>query len=92
MRDNAGYVKKAMDHLGVAIVWAVMLIRNSLCYREEGELSQRSVCDAVASGRKIVMHFKHSLHAYTLLEDIPVELQNDSKTQSKKRSINEVEQ
>ena len=41
---------------------------------KEGLLSQRSVMDAVTTGRKIVGHFKHSPLAYSHLEDVQIEL------------------
>ena len=40
----------------------------------EGVLSQRAVSDALANGRKIVGHFKHSPKAYSSLEDLQIEL------------------
>ncbi|XP_036417200.1 zinc finger BED domain-containing protein 4-like isoform X1 [Colossoma macropomum] len=40
----------------------------------EGLLAQRSVADAVAVGRKVVGHFKHSTLSYSRLEDIQLQL------------------
>ncbi|CAI5670007.1 unnamed protein product [Oreochromis niloticus] len=40
----------------------------------EGLLAQRSIADAIAVGRKIVGHFKHSTLAYSRLEDIQGQL------------------
>ena len=45
----------------------------------EGLLSQRSVADAVAVGRKIVGHFKHSDLAYSRLEDIQLQINQPTK-------------
>lgn len=72
LRDNASNVIKAMERLGVAslgcVVYTLQLIVN------EGLLSQRSVSDALAIGRRIMGHFKHSLLVYSCLEHIQVEL------------------
>ncbi|XP_065109329.1 zinc finger BED domain-containing protein 4-like [Paramisgurnus dabryanus] len=72
LRDNATNVIKAMNCLGVpslgCFAHTLQLIVN------EGLLSQRSVSDTVAIGRKIVGHFKHSPLAYSHLEDIQLEL------------------
>lgn len=46
---------------------------------QEGLLSQRSVADAVAVGRKIVGHFKHSALANSRLEDIQLEINQPAK-------------
>lgn len=40
----------------------------------EGLLSQRSVTDIVATGRKIVGHFKHSPLAYSRLQNVQAQL------------------
>ncbi|XP_028658832.2 zinc finger BED domain-containing protein 4-like [Erpetoichthys calabaricus] len=40
----------------------------------EGLLAQRSIADAIAVGRKIVGHFKHSALAYSRLEDVQGQL------------------
>ncbi|KAK0142412.1 Retrovirus-related Pol polyprotein from type-1 retrotransposable element R2 [Merluccius polli] len=45
----------------------------------EGLLSQRSVADAVAVGRRIVGHFKHSDLAYSRLEDIQLQINQPTK-------------
>ncbi|KAB5526077.1 hypothetical protein PHYPO_G00147550 [Pangasianodon hypophthalmus] len=40
----------------------------------EGVMSQRSIADLIASGRRIVGHFKHSLLAYSRLQSIQKQL------------------
>ncbi|KAJ8256066.1 hypothetical protein COCON_G00199300 [Conger conger] len=45
----------------------------------EGLLSQKSVADAVAVGRKIVGHFMHSDLAYSRLEDIQLQINQPTK-------------
>ncbi|XP_077063451.1 zinc finger BED domain-containing protein 4-like [Siphateles boraxobius] len=72
LRDNAKNMKKAMDQLGVASLGCFAHTLQLIVH--EGLLSQRSVSDALANGRKIVGHFKHSPLAYARLEDIQVEL------------------
>ncbi|XP_065111239.1 zinc finger BED domain-containing protein 4-like [Paramisgurnus dabryanus] len=84
LRDNASNMKKAMDNMGVrslgCFAHSLQLVVN------EGLLSQRSVSDAIAIGRQIVGHFKHSPLAYSRLQDIqlqemqPKHLQQDVKT------------
>ncbi|XP_026087221.1 zinc finger BED domain-containing protein 4-like [Carassius auratus] len=44
-----------------------------------GLLSQRSVADALAIGRKIIGHFKHSPLAYSCFEDIQLEIGQPAK-------------
>ncbi|XP_076828944.1 zinc finger BED domain-containing protein 4-like [Brachyhypopomus gauderio] len=72
LRDNASNMIKAMDRLGLAslgcFAHTLQLVVN------EGLLAQRNVSDALAIGRKIVGHFKHSPQAYSRLEDIQMEL------------------
>lgn len=79
LRDNARNMIKAMDDAGIAslpcVAHTLQLAVN------EGVLAQRSVADAVAVGRKIIGHFKHSALAYSHLEDIQQQLNqpiNDS--------------
>ena len=85
LRDNASNMKRAMDNMGVrslgCFAHTLQLVVN------EGLLSQRSVSDAIAVGRHIVGHFKHSPLAYSRLQDIqlqmkmqPKRLQQDVKT------------
>ncbi|KAJ8353287.1 hypothetical protein SKAU_G00208540 [Synaphobranchus kaupii] len=85
LRDNASNMRKAMDSMRVrnlgCVAHTMQLVVN------EGLLSQRAVSDAVASGRQIVGHFKHSPLAYSRLQDIQLEmnmppkrLQQDVKT------------
>ncbi|KAK0150274.1 Transmembrane protein 184B [Merluccius polli] len=45
----------------------------------QGLLAQRAVSDAIANGRKIVTHFKHSPKAYSELEDVEEELNIEPK-------------
>lgn len=77
LRDKAANMKKAMDQLGVAslgcFVHTIQLIVH------DGLLSQCAVSDAVANGRKIVGHFKHSPKAYSALEDLEEELNIEPK-------------
>lgn len=72
LRDNASNMQKAMDNMGVrslgCVAHTMQLVVN------EGLLSQRSVSDAVASGRHIVAHFKHFPLAYSRLQDIQLEM------------------
>lgn len=72
LRDNASNMRKAMNSMGVrslgCFAHTMQLVVN------EGLLSQRTVSDAVASGRQIVGHFKHSPLAYSRLQDIQLEL------------------
>lgn len=57
LKDNASNMRKAMDSMTVrslgCVAHTMQLVVN------EGLLSQRTVSDAVASGRQIVAHFKH---------------------------------
>uniref|UniRef100_A0A3P8U0R1 BED-type domain-containing protein n=1 Tax=Amphiprion percula TaxID=161767 RepID=A0A3P8U0R1_AMPPE len=69
--------KKFRDsHTGEAIATATdeILSPCNLLVVNEGLLSQRNVSDALAVGRKIVGHFKHSQLAYSRLQDIQEEL------------------
>ena len=40
----------------------------------EGVLSQRSISDIIATGRRIVGHFKHSALAYSELQNVQLQL------------------
>ncbi|KAI2655629.1 Zinc finger BED domain-containing protein 4 [Labeo rohita] len=77
LRDNASNIKKAMDNMGVrslgCFAHTLQLVVN------EGLLSQRSVSDAIAIGRQIVGHFKHSPLAYSRLQDIQLQMQMQPK-------------
>lgn len=72
LRDDASNMRKAMDNMGVrsldCVAHTMQLVIN------EGLVSQRSVSDAVASGRHTVAHFKHSPLAYSRLQDIQLEM------------------
>lgn len=63
VRDNARNMVKAMEDSGLnsipCMAHTLQLAVN------EGVLSQRSISDIIASGRKIVGHFKHSPLAYS---------------------------
>lgn len=72
LQDNAKNMVKAMTEAGLpslpCVAHTLQLAVN------KGLLAQRSVADAVAVGRRIVGHFKHSALACSRLEDIQVEL------------------
>ncbi|XP_049925075.1 zinc finger BED domain-containing protein 4-like [Epinephelus moara] len=72
VRDNARNMAKATMEFGVkslpCMAHTLQLAVNG------GALSQRSIADALAVGRKVVGHFKHSSQAYSRLEDIQKEL------------------
>lgn len=72
LRDNAANMKKAMDDFGVPSLGCFAHTLQLVVH--EGVLSQRAVSDALANGRKIVAHFKHSPKAYSSLEDLQEEL------------------
>ncbi|KAM9788033.1 zinc finger BED domain-containing protein 4 [Syngnathus typhle] len=77
LRDNARNMKKAMEKMGVCslgcFAHTLQLVVN------EGLLSQRSVSDAIAHGRQIVKHFKHSPLAYSRLYDVQLQMQMQPK-------------
>ena len=73
LRDNASNMKKAMDEMDVPSLGCFAHTLQLVVH--EGLLSQRSVSDALANGRKIVGHFKHSPLATTRLEDLQKDLQ-----------------
>jgi len=77
LRDNAKNMIKGMSDAGLpslpCAAHTLQLVVN------EGILSQRSVADALAIGRKIVGHFKHSPLAYSCLEDIQLEIGQPAK-------------
>jgi len=72
VRDNARNMAKATMEFGVkslpCMAHTLQLAVNG------GALSQRSIAEALAVGRKVVGHFKHSPLAYSRLEDIQKEL------------------
>ena len=73
LRDNASNMKKAMDNMGV---WNLGCFGHTLqLVVTVGLLSQRSVSNAIAIGRQIVGHFKHSPLAYSRLRDIQLQMQ-----------------
>ncbi|XP_070847165.1 zinc finger BED domain-containing protein 4-like [Chaetodon trifascialis] len=72
VRDSAKNMIKAMNEAGLPSLSCVA--HTFQLAVNEGLLSQRSVSDAVAIGRKIVGHFKHSPLAYSRLEDVQLEL------------------
>ncbi|KAL2083380.1 hypothetical protein ACEWY4_021153 [Coilia grayii] len=85
LRDNAANIKKALDQLGVPSLGCFAHTLQLVV--QHGLLAQRAVSDAIANGRKIVTHFKHSPKAYSELEDVedelniePKRLQQDVKT------------
>lgn len=66
VRDNAKNMAKAMKDSGLTS-FGCMAHTLQLAVHE-GVLSQRSISDVVAIGRKIVGHFKHSPLAYSRLQ------------------------
>ena len=68
LRDNASNMKKAMRDLGVSSLGCFSHMIQLVVH--DGLLSQRSVSDALASGRKIIGHFKHSPLATSRLETV----------------------
>ncbi|XP_060768344.1 zinc finger BED domain-containing protein 4-like [Neoarius graeffei] len=72
LRDNARNMTKALDDCNFAslpcMAHTLQLAVN------EGLQSQRAITDAVATGRRIVTHFKHSPLAYSKLHVIQEEL------------------
>ncbi|XP_067252965.1 zinc finger BED domain-containing protein 4-like [Chanodichthys erythropterus] len=72
LRDNARNMVKAMMEFGVT---CLPCMAHSLQLAvNDGVLSQRSVADVVAVGRRIIGHFKHSQLAYSRLADVQKEL------------------
>ncbi|XP_073700781.1 zinc finger BED domain-containing protein 4-like [Garra rufa] len=72
LTDNAKNMQKAMrdaDFPGLPCVAHTLQLAV-----HEGVLSQRSILDITASGRRIVGHFKHSPLAYTRLENVQKQL------------------
>lgn len=71
VRDNARNMLKAMEDSGLnsipCMAHTLQLAVN------EGLLSQRSISEITAIGRKIVGHFKHSPLAYSRLQDLQIQ-------------------
>ncbi|XP_059201115.1 zinc finger BED domain-containing protein 4-like [Centropristis striata] len=77
LRDNARNMIKAMSDAELPSLPCTAHTLQLVVH--EGILSQRSVADAVAVGRKIVGHFKHSALANSRLEDIQLEINQPAK-------------
>lgn len=77
LHDNARNMIRGMSDAGLpslcCAAHSLQLVVN------EGLLSQRSVADAVAVGRRIVGHFKKSPLAYSKLEDIQLAMNQPTK-------------
>ena len=77
LRDNAKNMVKAMKDAGVpslpCMAHTLQLVVN------KGVLSQRSISDITAAGRRIVGHFKHSPLAYSRLQSIQQQLGQPTK-------------
>ncbi|XP_023805814.1 zinc finger BED domain-containing protein 4-like [Oryzias latipes] len=72
LRDNAKNMEKAMRD---AHLPSLPCMAHSLQLAvTEGVMSQRSIADIIASGRRIVGHFKHSPLAYSQLQSIQKQL------------------
>ena len=72
LRDNARNMQKAMDECGVKSLGCMAHTLQLAVH--DGVLSQRSISDCVAIGRKIFGHFRHSQLATSWLRDIQQEL------------------
>ncbi|KAL1278883.1 hypothetical protein QQF64_025556 [Cirrhinus molitorella] len=72
LRDNARNMSKATEEFGVPSLPCMAHTLHLAVH--EGVLSQRSVADVVALGKKIVGHFKHSQLASSRLQSIQKEL------------------
>ncbi|XP_073722443.1 zinc finger BED domain-containing protein 4-like [Misgurnus anguillicaudatus] len=77
LRDNAKNMIKGMNDAGLPSLPCAAHTLQLVVH--EGLLSQKSVADALAIGRKIVGHFKHSPLAYSRLEDIQLEIGQPAK-------------
>ncbi|KAK0142029.1 Zinc finger BED domain-containing protein 4 [Merluccius polli] len=77
LRDNAKNMIKGMNDAGLPSLPCAAHTLQLVVH--EGILSQRSVADALAIGRKIVGHFKHSPLAYSRLEDIQLQISQPAK-------------
>ena len=77
VRDNARNMAKATVEFGVS---SLPCMAHTLQLAVKGgALNQRSISEALAVGRQMVGHFKHSPLAYSRLEDIQRELKKDVK-------------
>lgn len=72
VRDKSRNMAKAMVDYGVPSLQCMAHTLQLVV--QEGVLSQRSIADVVAMGRRMVGHFKHSQVAYSRLEDVQREL------------------
>ncbi|KAI2645826.1 Zinc finger BED domain-containing protein 4 [Labeo rohita] len=72
LRDNAKNMIKAMNDTGLPSLPCVAHTLQLAVHK--GLLARRNIADAIAVGRKIVGHFKHSALAYSRLEDIQGQL------------------
>ncbi|XP_039619094.1 zinc finger BED domain-containing protein 4-like [Polypterus senegalus] len=72
LRENAHYLAKAMEECGIPSL--PCMARTLQLAVNNGVLSQRSVSDTIAIGRKIVGHFKHLQLANSRLKTIQTEL------------------
>lgn len=72
LRDNARNMAKACEDCGVASLGC--MAHTLQLAVNEAVLSQRSVSDCVAIGRKVVGHFKHSQVASSRLKDLQTQL------------------
>ncbi|XP_072044965.1 zinc finger BED domain-containing protein 4-like [Amphiura filiformis] len=66
LRDNGANVVNGMEKLGVD--HQSCLIHTLQLVVSDGLKSQRTITDLIATGRRIVTHFKHSSQAHTKLE------------------------
>lgn len=77
LRDNARNMEKAMKD---AQFPSLPCMSHTLqLVVQEGVLSQRSIGDIIAIGRRIVGHFKHSPLAYSRLQTVQKQLGQDPK-------------
>ena len=77
LRDNASNMRKGMSEVPVkslgCLAHTLQLVVN------EGLLAQRSISDALANGRRIVTHFKHSTVSMDHLEKIQEDMNQPTK-------------
>lgn len=72
LRDNASNMKKVMRDPGMLSLGCFSHLIQLVVH--DGLLSQRSVGDVLANGRKIIGHFKHSPLATSRLETVQTDL------------------
>ena len=83
LRDNARNMTKVLEECGVT---SLLCMAHTLQLAvNEGVLAQRSISDAVATGRKIVGHFKHLQLAYSRQQAIQGQL--GVKTKRRKQNV-----